>query len=908
MKRILLMLLFFTFVCGVYAYDAEIDGLFYNFNGDEAEVTYKSYYDSRYTTSSKAVVHIPKTIEYNNKNYCVTTIGFRAFFQCKQLKEISIPKTITKIEYEAFAYCTSLSKVVVEDITAWCNISFECNGPSGNWLFANDTNPLYHAKHIYINDTTEVFNLIIPNGVTKIPNSAFVNCKNLSSIFLPPSITSVGKRAFLGCDEVKLLICNSTIPPTTSNSDSFNSLSEQVFLIVPKLSVTEYKESPYWKDFKYINFVFNTAISTQTTISCTCTESFPISNANIVFGGKEYTPIDGIITITGLSPATSHELTYNAKYEDWDFAGTVSVTTKPINFDFSSKAITNSTLKVKGTYDVGDATVMETGFEYNGENRGKGDEVTITGLAPGKEHEITYYVITKEGGKETKTKTFKTQPVVPEFEKEAITNTTIKVKGAANAGDATVTETGFEYNGENRGKGDEVIITGLAPGKEHEIVYYVITVEGGKQTVTKKFKTLPINLSISKKATTNCTLTLRGENNTGDATVTETGFEINGTNKGKGNEVTLRQLTPGNSYFVTYYVVTTEGGKETTSQWFSTNQVFPSASATTTPTSCVLKGSYGNLSDATFDGEGFIDGPESNVWNIYGLDPNTSYTKTYFVKTKEGGTVTKAITFKTAALTFETLPAQACSNTKALISATTNGDDDEARFGFEWRRYDAPDIMPSTLSPCPVYNGVIAGTLNGLSANTYYKYRPYYKSDSGKTYYGDWIAFITADAYVYFEPLVHTFEAQGISATSAVLKGYVIAGSDDITAQGFEYWIVGSAKAKGWNEKTANDVKTVTTTGQRMTVTIDGLKGSSIYHYRAFVTTANGTTYGEEQEFTTPVPTGIENIESSSIQTKSSAISGIYTLQGAKVADDIEWLKELPHGVYIVNGRKMVVK
>ena len=32
---------------------------------------------------------------------------------------------------------------------------------------------------------------------------------------------------------------------------------------------------------------------------------------------------------------------------------------------------------------------------------------------------------------------------------------------------------------------------------------------------------------------------------------------------------------------------------------------------------------------------------------------------------------------------------------------------------------------------------------------------------------------------------------------------------------------------------------------------------------------------------------------------------GIYTLQDVKVADDVERLKELPHGIYIVNGKKV---
>lgn len=51
-------------------------------------------------------------------------------------------------------------------------------------------------------------------------------------------------------------------------------------------------------------------------------------------------------------------------------------------------------------------------------------------------------------------------------------------------------------------------------------------------------------------------------------------------------------------------------------------------------------------------------------------------------------------------------------------------------------------------------DGVLTGALRNLSASTYYKYRPYYTSASGQTYYGEWLAFGTATAYVHFDPTV----------------------------------------------------------------------------------------------------------------------------------------------------------
>ena len=262
-----------------------------------------------------------------------------------------------------------------------------------------------------------------------------------------------------------------------------------------------------------------------------------------------------------------------------------------------------------------------------------------------------------------------------------------------------------------------------------------------------------------------------------------------------------------------------------------------------TPTAAFCKGSF---TDGVIPlQEGFENYADGNELELTGLEPETEYSVQYYVTT-EGGTATQELAFTTPALTFETLPAKATSNTVALICAETNLSGMETGAGFEWRRYDAPDLVPSTKSPCPVVDGVLTGALRNLSASTYYKYRPYYTSASGQTYYGDWLAFGTADAYVYFDPTVRTYEATGVTETVARVRGYAIAGSDEITEQGFEYWPEG-APAK----RSAADVRRVQTEGQFMTATLEELQPGMTYTFRVYVETAKGTTYGEEQTFTT---------------------------------------------------------
>ena len=67
-------------------------------------------------------------------------------------------------------------------------------------------------------------------------------------------------------------------------------------------------------------------------------------------------------------------------------------------------------------------------------------------------------------------------------------------------------------------------------------------------------------------------------------------------------------------------------------------------------------------------------------------------------------------------------------------------------------------MVPSNTVQAEKIKDKIAFRLVNLSPSTYYKYRPFYKSASEKMYYGEWIAFGTADVPVLFAPTVETLD------------------------------------------------------------------------------------------------------------------------------------------------------
>ena len=150
-----------------FSYDAKINGIYYNFSGDEAEVTYGSYV--KYTGD----IVIPESVAYNAKTYSVTSIGGSAFSKCSGLTSVTIPNSVTSIGGSAFSGCSGLTSVAIPNSVT--NI--------GNYAFYG---------------CFRLTSVTIPNSVTSIGINAFSGCSSLTSVTIPNSVTSIGFDAFEG--------------------------------------------------------------------------------------------------------------------------------------------------------------------------------------------------------------------------------------------------------------------------------------------------------------------------------------------------------------------------------------------------------------------------------------------------------------------------------------------------------------------------------------------------------------------------------------------------------------------------------------------------------------------------------------------------------------------------------------
>jgi len=99
----------------------------------------------------------------------VTSIGDRAFEECKSLTSVMIPHCVTSIGNDAFIGC---KKII---------------------------SPIYNDSVFAFLPTSYMGEYVIPPGIKRIAGGAFNGCSKLTSIEIPNSVTSIGYRAFKGC-------------------------------------------------------------------------------------------------------------------------------------------------------------------------------------------------------------------------------------------------------------------------------------------------------------------------------------------------------------------------------------------------------------------------------------------------------------------------------------------------------------------------------------------------------------------------------------------------------------------------------------------------------------------------------------------------------------------------------------
>ena len=152
-----------------------------------------------------------------------------AFYGCTSLTSVTIPNSITSIEYETFQDCSSLTSVTIPNsVTSIGSDAFSGCSSLTSLTIPNSVTSIGGGAFYGCSSLTS---LTIPNSVTSIGGGAFYGCTSLISVTIPNSITSIEYNTFLDCSSLTSITIPNSV--TSIGRDAFSGCSSLTSITIP---------------------------------------------------------------------------------------------------------------------------------------------------------------------------------------------------------------------------------------------------------------------------------------------------------------------------------------------------------------------------------------------------------------------------------------------------------------------------------------------------------------------------------------------------------------------------------------------------------------------------------------------------------------------------------------------------
>ena len=194
-----------------------VDGLNYTVLSDNTSVTVTGA-----TNTTITELKIPELVRYDEYDFQVTEIFYRAFDDCsrltqivmgnnveeigdyafagcKNLTNIKLPNSLSDAGYRAFSECTRLEEITLpasltgnaSEMFSGCKSLKKVNFAEGATTIPNG---------LFKNMSITTFEC--PDSITRIGNEAFQNCSKLESVVLSKNLEKIGASAFENCTKL----------------------------------------------------------------------------------------------------------------------------------------------------------------------------------------------------------------------------------------------------------------------------------------------------------------------------------------------------------------------------------------------------------------------------------------------------------------------------------------------------------------------------------------------------------------------------------------------------------------------------------------------------------------------------------------------------------------------------------
>ena len=240
------------------------------------------------------------------------------FRRISTLLTLTIGNTVNEINGRAFANCTNLSNVTIENGPN--DLTF---GSGGNYFNQSPIKTLHLGRNIVYNllpesipfrEKTSLTTLTIGNNVGTIGDEAFYGCSGLSSaVTIPNSVRTIGESAFNGCVVLPMVTIGTNVE--TIGASAFNQCRALTSIVIPQ----------------NVNFIDGNAFANCDCLSNVTIEDSPRDLTFAYTRGGNYFNQSPIKTLH-----LGRNITYTSVASYIPFSGKISLTTLIIGNNVSS--------------------------------------------------------------------------------------------------------------------------------------------------------------------------------------------------------------------------------------------------------------------------------------------------------------------------------------------------------------------------------------------------------------------------------------------------------------------------------------------------------------------------------------------------------------------------------------------
>ena len=190
-----------------------------NFPSTVQDVDYDTFYDTPWLNNLAAdngIIYLNniaiRYVQRESSDFAITiregitTIArkFMNNLSSPYLTSVTLPSSIKKIGAMAFYDCSKLSSIVLPEGLEEIENSNSCEGAFGRTGLTNVTFPstLKLIGSYSFEGCTSLQNFVLPNQLEEIGDGAFYNCSQITSIAFPKSLLKIGSTAFAGCSSL----------------------------------------------------------------------------------------------------------------------------------------------------------------------------------------------------------------------------------------------------------------------------------------------------------------------------------------------------------------------------------------------------------------------------------------------------------------------------------------------------------------------------------------------------------------------------------------------------------------------------------------------------------------------------------------------------------------------------------